>query len=137
MQWFKNRWYTHQFYKITEDGKQVSMMSNCEYKYILHIQNNGSLKYHFITENYTLTCPYKLLGMSVCIHDKHYIIPPNDFIVDGNKLFNETFTLWLCRHYLYINLTHKCNVTILDENADIHVCSLLNVHNNLKNDINC
>ena len=84
MQWFKNRWYKNQYYKITSDGTQVSMMDNCEYKYILHIQQN---KYHFIKNEYTLTYPYKVLGMSVRIRDKEYIIPPNDFLVGGNELF--------------------------------------------------
>jgi hypothetical protein len=134
MQWLKNRLYKNQYYKITLDGKQVSMMDNCAYAYILHIQQN---KYHFIKNEYTLTYPYKVLGMSVRIRDKDYIIPPNDFLVGGNELFNETFTLWLCKHYLYIKPSTTCIVTILDENADLHVCSLLNVHNNLKNDIKC
>jgi hypothetical protein len=137
MQWFKNRWYTNQYYKITEDGTQVSMMDPCNYKYILHIQNKDTLKYHFITDNYTLTCPYKILGMSVNIRNNEYILPPNSFLVKGNELFNKTFTLWLCKHYLYITPTNTCKVVILDENADIHFGSLINVDTNLKNDIKC
>jgi hypothetical protein len=135
MQWFKNRWYTNQFYKITAEGKQLSMMSTEDYVYILHIQNKGTMKYHFITDNYTLTCPYKVLGMSVNINNKDYILPPNDFLVKGNELFNETFTLWLCKHYLYITPINTCKVAILDENADFHFGSLMNVDNNIKNDI--
>jgi hypothetical protein len=137
MQWLKNRWYQDQYYKITIDGNQVSMMDTCAFKYILHIQHKDTTKYHFIVNEYTLNSPYKVLGMSIRIGGKDYILPPNDFIVSGNELFNEIFTLWLCKHYLYISPHITCTVTILDENADMHTCSLLKVHNNLQNDIKC
>lgn len=135
MQWIKNQLFTHQFYKITIDGSQVSMMECVPYVYILHIQNDGQMRYHFIKTNYSLRSPYSILGMSVHINHKDYILPPNDFLVDGNELFNEVFMLWLCKHYLRISPFKTGTATILDENADIHTCSLLNVHTNLKNDI--
>ena len=136
MQWLKNQLYTHQFYKITKDGSQVSMMESDPYVYILHIQNDGKMKYHFIKNTYTLNCPYFILGMSIRIDTKDYILPANDFLVEGNELFSEIFMLWLCKHYLRINPCKTGLATILDENVDMHLCSSLIVHNNLKNDIN-
>jgi hypothetical protein len=137
MQWLYNKLCSHQFYKITRDGDQLSMMDNTPFEYILHIQNDGKLRYHFMKENYVLTHPYSVLGMSITIQNKQYILPSEQFIIQDNELFNETMTLWLCKHYLYITPCNKSTITILDENADIQICTLLRVQNNLKNDIKC
>ncbi len=136
MQWFKNKIQEHQFYKITKDGDQVSMMESTPYAYILHIQNDvDGMKYHFVTDSYDLVVPYKAIGMSVYIKDTSYIIHPHEFIIQGNNLFNETLTLWLCKHYLYITPCETSKLTIIDTNIEIHTCDLLHVHNQLQNDI--
>ena len=57
MQWIRNWFYEHQFYKITAQGDQVSMMESTPYAYILHIQNRNGLKYHFIKDSYTIDVP--------------------------------------------------------------------------------
>jgi len=137
MQWLYNKLYKHQFYKITKDGEQLSMLNNSEFEYILHIQNDGKLTYHFMKENYSLIKPYSVLGMSVTIQNNQYVIPSEQFIVQDNELFTDTLTLWLCKHYLHIPPCNKCTITILDENADIQIAELLTVQNNLKNDIKC
>ena len=135
IQWFKNKVQEHQFYKITKDGDQVSMMETIPYAYILHIQNKDGLKYHFITDSYEVVVPYKAIGMSVYIQDTSYILPPQEFILEGNNLFNETLTLWLCKHYLYITPCETSKLTVIDENIEIHTCDILHVHNQLQNDI--
>jgi hypothetical protein len=136
IQWIRNWFYEHQFYKITAQGDQVSMMDSTPYAYILHIQRIGcGLKYHFIKDSYQLITPYEIVGMSIFINDKSYILPSNEFIVQGNELFTEPLTLWLCKHYLYIEPSSESTLTIIDENIDIHSCSNLIVQNNLQNDI--
>jgi hypothetical protein len=135
MQWIRNWLYEHQFYKITAQGDQVSMMESTPYAYILHIQNRNGLKYHFIKDSYTIEVPYEIIGASVYIHDTAHVLPPKEFIVRGNELFTETLTLWLCKHYLYIVPTTESTLTLIDSNIDIHTCSKLFVDNNLQNDI--
>lgn len=135
MQWLYNKLYTHQFYKITKDGDQLSMLDNAPFEYILHIHNDGKLRYHFMKDNYVLTIPYSVLGMSVTIQNKQYILPSEQFIIQDNELFSEPLTLWLCKHYLHIDPCDTSTITMLDENADIQTGTLLRVQNNLKNDI--
>ena len=135
MQWIRNWFYEHQFYKITAKGDQVSMMESTPYAYILHIQNRNGLKYHFIKDSYTFDVPYEIIGLSVYLHDTAYVLPPKEFIVKGNELFTEALTLWLCKHYLYISPTTESTLTLIDSNIDIHTCSKLFVDNNLQNDI--
>jgi len=137
MQWLYNQVYRHQFYKITKEGDQLSMLDNSPAEYILHIQHEDKLRYHFIQTNYELTVPYTVLGMSVTIRDQPYLLPADQFIVRDNELFTETLTLWLCKHYLRIKPCHESTVTLIDENADIQVGTLCVVQNNLKNDIKC
>jgi hypothetical protein len=135
MQWIRNWFYEHQFYKITAQGDQVSMMESVPYSYILHIQNKNGLKYHFIQDSYTIEIPYEIIGLSVYIRDTAYILPPKEFILKGNELFTETLTLWLCKHYLYIPPSSESTLTLIDSNIDVHTCSKLIVQNNLQNDI--
>jgi hypothetical protein len=135
MQWIRNRLYENQFYKITAQGDQVSMMESVPYSYILHIQNRNGLKYHFIKDSYTIEIPYEVIGLSVYIQDTAYILPPKEFIVKGNHLFTESLTLWLCKHYLYIEPCTESMLTFIDSNIDVHTCSKLLVQNNLQNDI--
>ena len=135
MQWIRNRLYENQFYKITAQGDQVSMMETIPYSYILHIQNRNGLKYHFITDSYTIEIPYEVIGLSVYIQGTAYILPPKEFILKGNDLFTESLTLWLCKHYLYIEPCRESMLTLIDSNIDVHTCSKLLVQNNLQNDI--
>ena len=135
LQWIRNRFYEHQFYKITALGDQLSMMDSSPYVCILHIHRNDGLKYHFITESYELTIPYKVIGMSVYIRDTSYILPPDEFVIQGNALFSPVLTLWLCKHYLYIEPTTESTLTLIDTDVNIHQCARLVVENNLQNDI--
>jgi hypothetical protein len=135
VQWIRNLLYEHQFFKITAQGDQVSMMENVPYAYILHIQNKNGLKYHFIKDSYTIEIPYEVVGLSVYIQDTAYILPHKSFIIKDNELFTETLTLWLCKHYLHITPTTKSTITLIDSNIDVHTCSKLFVQNNLQNDI--
>lgn len=128
MQWLKNKLFTHQYYKITKEGDQLSMFDPSPFEYILHIENIKSLRYHFIKEDYQLT-PYLMHGLSVDIDawsNRSYLLPAKEFAVEGNELFNETLTLWLCKHYLHIPPTSKSRTTIIDRNMNIYT---------LKNDI--
>jgi hypothetical protein len=135
IQWIRNWFYEDQFYKITAQGDQVSMMDSTPYAYILHIHNKDGLRYHFIKDSYNLVTPYTVIGMSVFINDTSYILPPKEFIVQDNELFTEPLALWLCKHYLYITPSPECTITLIDTNIDIHTCSKLIVQNNLQNDI--
>lgn len=134
MQWCKNKIYEDQYYKITKDGDQRSMMDGSPCEYILHIhKNNKTLQYHFIKpyHSYEIQTPYTVLGMAVHIHSKAYIIPADSFLIRGNELFNETFMLWMCKHYLYIKPCKSCVATIIDTDATIHSRTILVVENQL------
>jgi hypothetical protein len=136
LQWIRNRFYEHQFYKITALGDQLSMMDSTPHVCILHIhRQSDGWKYHFITGSYEITTPYKVIGMSVNIRDTSYILPPNEFVIQGNDLFSHTLTLWLCKHYLYIEPTTESTLTLIDTDVNIHQCARLVVENNLQNDI--
>jgi len=137
MQWIKNRVYRDQYYKITKEGDQKSMYDFGPYEYILHIYNDGSLKYHFIKDDYAKIYPYKVLGMNINFDDDSYIVPAESFFIKGNELFTEPLTLWLCKHYLNIPPRKKCTLTLIDEHADMYKCNCIVVDNNLKNDIKC
>ena len=137
MQWLNNYLYKDQYYKITKEGDQRPMLDCCSYEYILHIHHDKILQYHFIKpyESYEMITPYKVLGLSVYLNSKSYVISPDSFFIKGNELFHETFFLWLCKHYLFIR---PCTgtATIIDENIDIHASTFLKVNNAFENDIN-
>ena len=136
VQWMRNRFYKHQFYKITALGDQLSMMDSTPHVCILHIhRQNDGLKYHFITGSYELTIPYKIIGLSVYLGGTSYILPPNEFVIQDNDLFSPSLTLWLCKHYLYIEPTTESTLTLIDTEVNIHQCARLVVQNNLQNDI--
>jgi len=137
-QWLRNWYYEDQYYKITAQGDQVSMMDPTPYVCILHIhRQSDGLRYHFITNSYELVVPYTIIGMSVYIRGTSYILPPKEFVLQDNNLFSPTLTLWLCKHYLYIKPTTDCTLTLIDSDINIHHCSRLLVQNNLQNDIKC
>ena len=123
MQWLKNKWFTHQYYKITKEGDQVSMMENISHVYILHIYNDGHIRYHFIKpgQSYKIKYPLKLLGLSVTYDMVHYILPTESFVIEHND-FNSTVQKWLCKHYLHIPPQDNGQFTIIDQDACISVC---------------
>jgi len=133
MQCLKNYFYTDQFYKITEEGDQISMTGNTPYVYILHIYKGK--KYHFVkpNESYKLEYPYKLLGLSVQFH-KTFILPPDSFVIKGNE-FTIPFLKWLCKHYLMITYKESPTITVIDEDACMMKGNSFCVNNTLKNDI--
>jgi hypothetical protein len=120
MQWLKNKLFTHQYYKITMDGDQKSMMENIKHDYILHIYNDGHVRYHFIKlgQSYKLEYPTKILGLSVMYNDVTYILPTESFAIKHNE-FNSTIQKWLCKHYLHIAPQDDGQFTIIDQNACI------------------
>ena len=120
MQWLKNKLFTHQYYKITDNGDQVSMMENVKHDYILHIYNDGHIRYQFIKlgQSYKLEYPTKILGLSVMYNDITYILPTESFVIKHNE-FNSTIQKWLCKHYLYIPPYEDGQFTIIDQNAYI------------------
>jgi hypothetical protein len=67
MKWIKNNYYVHQYYKITEEGEQRSMYDSCTEAYILHIHNDGIMKYYFIPPggSYEMKTPYTVNELSV------------------------------------------------------------------------
>ena len=119
MQWLKNKLFTHQYYKITKEGDQLSIFDSSPFEYILHIQNVDSLKYHFMKKEYKLT-PYMIHGLSVCIDKVEYVLPAKEFAVQGNELFSETLTLWLCKHYLHIPPNTESVTTIIDKMMNLY-----------------
>ena len=121
IQLFKNRWYKHQYYKITDEGDQMSMLENVPYSYILHIQSDRHVRYHFIKKggSYELTYPPKILGLSVTYDDVQYILPTESFVIQDNE-FTPIVQKWLCKHYLYIPPHEHGTFTIIDKDACIH-----------------
>jgi hypothetical protein len=136
MQWLKNKWYTHQYYKITEDGDQVSIYDSQKAYYILHIQNEGQLIYHFIVPrtSYVIQQPYDLLGLSIELK-KSYILPPTQFMIKGNQLGSTVFMKWLCKHYLGISFREYWQIHCIDTDANLYSGNTLYVDNTLKKDI--
>ena len=138
MQWLKNKWYTHQYYKITEDGDQVSIYDAQKAHYILHIQNTGPLYYHFITpgKSYEIHAPYDVLGLSIEIGTrKNYVLPAKSFILQGNPLGSTVFVKWLCKHYLGISFQEYWKIHCIDAEANVYSGHTLYVDNTLKKDI--
>ena len=135
MQWLKNKLYTHQYYKITEDGEQVSMYDSRKAHYILHIQNDGQLYYHFIIpgKSYEIQVPYSVLGLSIEL-DKSYELPAKQFIIKGNELGSTVFIKWLCKH-LGISFREYWKVHCIDSEANVYSGNTLYVENTLKKDI--
>jgi len=136
MQWLYNQWYTHQYYKITEEGEQVSIYDSKKAHYILHIKNEGQLYYHFIVpgESYDIQVPYEVLGLSVEL-DRPYLLPFKQFMIKGNQIGSTVFMKWLCRYYLGISFREYWEVHCIDEDANIYSGNILYVENTLKKDI--
>jgi len=133
MQWLKNLWFTHQYYKITEEGDQVSIFETVPYKYILHIEHGK--KYHFIKprESYKIECPYKVIGLSVHFNQT-FILPPESFIITGNE-FTEPVLKWMCKHYLWTTYVPKATFAVIDEHAVMRQGNSFSVNNTLEKDI--
>lgn len=119
MQWIKNKYYVHQYYKITEEGEQRSMYDSCKEAYILHIHNVGVMKYYFIPPggNYEMVSPYTVSTLSVRIQNRTYSLPPESFIVKGNVLFDRPLLRWLCIHYLGIMPAETCTLVVMNEHS--------------------
>jgi len=136
MQWLKNKLFTHQYYKITKEGDQISMMEDDAYSYILHIYNDGHIRYHFIKpgQSYKIEYPPKILGLSVTYDKVHYLLPTESFVIQDNE-FTPIVQKWLCKHYLYIPPHEHGTFTIIDKDACIHSyedLSINNIDNNIK-----
>jgi hypothetical protein len=128
MQWLKNKCFTHQYYKITEDGSQVSMMENVPHSYVLHIYNDGHVRYHFIKlgQSYKLDYSTTILGLSVTYNNVPYLLPTESFAIQKNE-FTPTIQKWLCKHYLHISPQENGKFTWIDQDAHITVCENLRV----------
>lgn len=112
------------YYKISAEGDQLSINSTVNSIYTLIVyKTKKNTKYRF-TDSLNvseLQIPsYTLLGMSVYINFKSYIICPSDFLIVNNILFTPVFNLWLCKHYLKIFPTNNVSITILDKFVDVH-----------------
>ena len=123
MQWLKNKWFTHQYYKITKEGDQISMMEDDPHSYILHIYNDGHIRYHFIKpgQSYKIEYPPKILGLSVTYDKVHYLLPTESFVIKGNE-FTPIIQKWLCKHYLGIKPHVNGEFTLIDKDACIICC---------------
>lgn len=136
MQWLKNKYYTHQYYKITPEGEQKSIYDTCKEAYVLHIYNDQDvIKYHFISKDYEIISPYKVIGLSVCIRNRTYLLPSSSFIIKGNVLFDTPVLRWLCIHYLHIMPCDTCTIVAIDEDANLYTGTQLNVRKTLEQDI--
>ena len=135
MQWIKNQWYTDQYYKITKEGDQKSMYDEAPFDYILHIHNNGTLNYHFLKpgDSYQIKQPYTVLGLSITLDDRCYVLPASSFLIQGNRL-DDTFVRWLCKYYLKCP-PGKREWTVVDTQVQLHKGTEFHVNNELKNDI--
>lgn len=114
MQWIRHKYYTHQYYKITKDGEQVSLYDKREEDYIVHIHHDCHMtQYHFIPPggDYEMNVPYTVDGLSVRIRNQTYELPPASFIVQGNRLFDRSLLRWLCVYYLGIMPADTCTVS--------------------------
>lgn len=135
MQWIKS---THQYYKITSEGEQKSIYDKCKESYILHIYNDhGVMKYHFIPPNgdYEMKSPYTVLGISIRIRNRTYLLPPSSFIWKGNVLFDRPLLRWLCIHYLGIMPADTCTVIAIDSDANLYSGERICVNTSLEKDI--
>ena len=135
MQWLKNKLFTHQYYKITKEGDQLSMFDPSPFEYILHIHKSlKGLQYHFIKpgESYKIVNPYDVIGLSFTVHNKTYILSPHSFLIQGNE-WNEIFMRWLCK---YLGIYYgQGTIALLDRNIILYSGTYLKVMNELKNDI--
>ena len=118
-QFVKNKCMEHQYFKITRNGHQVSMFNPDPFEYILHIENKGVVKYHFMKDTYEIAHPEPILGLSVTINNTPHVLNPTQFYIAGTTLFDETITLWLCRHYFKIYPTTESQITIIDQFVDV------------------
>jgi len=136
MQWVYNKLYTHQYYKITEDGEQVSIYDSKKAHYILHIQNDGELYYHFIIpgKSYEITTPYEVMGLSVEMGNS-YLLPCKTFMIKGNEVGSTVFMKWLCRYHLGIRFQPYWRIHCIDMDANLYSGHTLYVDNTLKKDI--
>jgi len=127
--------YTDQYYKITKEGEQKNMYDASPFDYILHMHKDVVMQYHFLKpgDSYQIKHPYTVLGLSVTIEDKCYVLPSSSFLIQGNEL-GDTFLLWLCKNYLHIS-PGKGEWTIVDTQVQLHKGKFIHVNNELKNDI--
>jgi hypothetical protein len=135
MQWIKNNYYVHQYYKITENGEQRSMYDSCTEAYILHIHNDGIMKYYFIPPggSYEMKTPYTVNDLSVCIRNCMYPLPPESFVLRGNVLFDRPLLRWLCMYYLGITPADTCTIVAVKDSTYSGEC--LCVNTSLEKDI--
>lgn len=135
MKWI-HKYYTHQYYKITADGEQRSIYDSCKESYILHIHHDDhTIKYHFISGNYEVIQPYKVLGLSIQIRNKTYLLPPQSFIIKDNVLFDRPLLRWLCIYYLGIMPADTCKITAIDDRANLYCGNCISVNKSLEKDI--
>jgi len=138
MQWLKNKYCSHQYYKITSEGEQLSMYDKRPEAYILHIYREGDhIKYHFVAkeQRYTRIVPYKVIGLSIGIRSRTYLLPAMSFIVKGNDLFDRPILRWLCTHYLGIMPADTCKIVAIDDCANVYTGDRLTVNSTLEKDI--
>jgi hypothetical protein len=121
MQYLKNKWIQHQFYKITKEGDQIPMEDPCDWSYILHIHNGTYHFIHFMTNSYQRKLPtHPILGLSISISGVSYNLPVAAFSICGNELFTPPLVMWLCKHYLHITPPSSPSlVTVIDANVDV------------------
>jgi hypothetical protein len=125
------------YHYITSQGDQVSVStSDVVYNLVIHHTRQG--KFYkivpFSSEDTSFIPSLSFIGLSVCIHNKSYVISPQEFLLTSNILFTPCFNLWLCKHYLYRKYG-KVEWTILDDSVMLHQGSSICVNNELKNDI--
>jgi len=138
MQWLKNKYCSHQYYKISSEGEQWSMYDKRPEAYILHIyREDGNLKYHFVSRyhSYVRIVPYQVIGLSIGIRSRTYLLPAMSFILKGNNLFDRPILRWLCTHYLGIMPADTCRLVAIDDCANLYSGERLVVNTTLENDI--
>ena len=111
------------YHYITREGDQLSFpTSHVTYNLVIHHTRLG--KYYkivpFPSEDTAFIPSLSFIGLSVSIHNKSYVIPPNEFLLTSNVLFTPSFNLWLCKHYLRITPTEKIVATMIDKNIDMY-----------------
>ena len=114
------------YYTITPEGNQVPYTYSADYVLIVY-KTKKYKKYRFIHNpsnvNYNTfeTPSYHLMGMSVNVHNKSYVIRPDDFLITNNVLFTPTFNLWFCKYYLGVKPTDKITTTVIDDKINVHM----------------
>ena len=125
---FKKWYYTQSsvtYHMITVLGDQVPLYTNTLipiYGFLAVHNHNGAIRYQF-TPNYTVN-PYQesvkhWIGLQVVIYDKQYNLNPDEYLVNSNKLFTDTFKYWLCKK-LKVKPTKDMQVTVISNDLDIH-----------------